>query len=76
MSERASFPESARKAQLDLELHYDQMWQFRTGMSYTGSGCVQSERSNVVKNSVAMGASAVAGVTVMALKMFTRGSRD
>ena len=54
LSERALFAKSARKAQSDLELHEDQMWQFRTGMSSTGSDCVQSDRSNVAQNSVAM----------------------
>ena len=77
LSERASFAKSARKEQSDLELHQDQMGRFRTSMSSTRSGCVQSERSNVAQNSVAMGASAVAGgATLMTLKMLTRGSRD
>ena len=42
-----------------------------------GSGRVQSEKSNVAKNLVAMSVSAVAGgATFIALKMLTHGSRD
>ena len=40
-------------------------------MSSTVSGSAQSERSNVAKNSVA-----TSGVTLVALKLSTRGSRD
>ena len=38
MAERASFAESARKAQSDLEMHQGQMGRFQTGMGSTGLG--------------------------------------
>ena len=62
---------------IGLRIAFRPMGQFGTSISSTGSGRVQSERSNIVKNSIVMGASTVAsGVTFMALKMLTRGTRD
>ena len=73
MAERASFAETARKAQADLEIRRELEQVHRSELSITGSGR-NTERSSRSNSIPAVGATAVVGgVSFFAMKLLSKG---